>query len=151
MAAPLPLPSSERMNRISQSGSSFRTVLWRRRAKLWRRRKGDLSVTLWGPPGIQTRCLRGYLEALLLCQAADPSLCPCLQHPQIPVPVPTTPDSLRMFLVDGAIHTHGGAQPLHALVVLDAAQHRSQRSPTQAGRACGHDLADAQRGQAVLM
>lgn len=129
--------------------------MWRRRAKLWRRRKGDLSVTVWGPPGIQTRCPREYLEILFLCQAvptagSSRSLSVSLSPPR-PRSLSLSPDSLRVFLVDGAVHADGGAQPLHALVVLDAAQHRGQRGPAQAGRARGHDLADAQRGQAVLV
>lgn len=42
-------------------------------------------------------------------------------------------DSLRVLLVDRAIHTDGGAQPLLALILLDTPQHSCQRGCTQAG------------------
>lgn len=60
-------------------------------------------------------------------------------------------DSLRVLLVDGAINPDGGAQPVHAFVLLDAPQHGRQRSRTQAGRACGHDLADPMSSHTVLI
>lgn len=42
-------------------------------------------------------------------------------------------DSLWVLLVDRAVHPNGGAQPLLALVLLDAPQHGRQGGRTQAG------------------
>ena len=83
----------------------------------------------------------------------DPAEMPIGHHHEAkPPPAPRClMDLLRVLLVDGAIHADGGAQPVHPLVLLDAAQHGGQRGPTEVGRAGGDDLADAVGGQAVLV
>ena len=105
--------------------------------------------SFWDPNGgAQGNIWRCSAHAKLYSLLAGTGLC---SHPLSPPALPILMDSLRMLLVDGAIHTDRGPQPVHPLVLLDASQHGCQGGPAQVGRAGGDDLADAVGGQTVLM